>query len=261
MYFWAAKLLGALLDASIILIAVIVAGALATRARRWRLGLVLQSLAVFVVVLLAILPGGVWLALPLESRFPANPPLPADVIGIVALGGTERLSVSAARGAPSLSDPAPIAALIALGRRYPNAKLVFTGGSSASSKPSLTESEVVRAFLVELGIDGDRIIYEHRSRNTRENALFTRDLVHPKQGEHWILVGQAISLPRAIGSFRAVGWDIIPFPAGYFTADPRQGLSAPELAGGLTLASVAVHEWVGLLVYRLLGYTSEIFPG
>jgi uncharacterized SAM-binding protein YcdF (DUF218 family) len=261
MYFWPAKLLGALIDPSIILMALMAAGGLATIARRWRLGLILQGVALSMVVLLGILPGGVWFALPLESRFPANPTLPDEIVGIVALGGTERLGVSTARGEPSLSDPAPIAALVALGRRYPNAKLVFTGGSSAFGRPSLSESDVVRDFLVELGIDGDRILYENRSRNTRENAVFTRDLVHPKAGEHWIMVAQAISLPRAIGAFRAVGWDTIPFPAGYFTAGPPQALSPPDLAGGLKLASVAMHEWVGLLVYRLMGYTSEIFPG
>jgi uncharacterized SAM-binding protein YcdF (DUF218 family) len=259
MYFWAAKLGGALLDLAVVLVALITAGAIAMRARRWRLGLAFQGLAVSTIGVLGFLPGAVWLAAPLESRYPADPALPRDIAGIVALGGTERLTISAARGQPSLSDPSPIAALVALGRRYPNAKLVFTGGSAAR-KPSLTESEVVRDFLAELGVDGERILYEDRSRNTRENAVLTYNLIRPKPGEHWILVAQAISLPRAIGAFRAVGWDMIPFPAGYLTAGLPTGLSAPDLAGGLTIASVAVHEWVGLLVYRFLGYSQEIFP-
>lgn len=179
----------------------------------------------------------------------------------MALGGTERMATSSGRGQPTLDDPTPIAALIELGRRYPDAKLVFTGGSSSLKEQLFTESDVVRHFLDELGVDGNRIIYEAQSRNTRENAVFTRDLVQPKPGENWILVGQAISLPRAIGVFRAVGWDMIPYPAGYFTTGAPESIWPPDLAGGLKLASLAAHEWVGLVVYRLMGYTDEIYPG
>jgi hypothetical protein len=113
--------------------------------------------------------------------------------------GTKRVTASNRCETPLLDDPTSIAALIELGRRYPDAKLVFTGVSSELEKspsPNRTSS---------LGIPGDRIIYEAWSRNTRENAVFTRDLVPEEAGEHWILVVQAISLPRALGSFRAVG--------------------------------------------------------
>ena len=260
MFFPVSKLLGPFADPSAILMALILAGAVAAIMRRRRLASILQGIAAALIVLLGVLPGGAWLIAPLESRFPANPALPDTVAGIVALGGTERVATSRGRGQPSLSDPAPIAALIELGRRYPDAKLVFTGGSGSREEPPLTEADVVRSFLDQVGSDGNRIIYEARSRNTRENAVFTRDLIHPKPGERWILVGEAISLPRAVGAFRAVGWDMIPFPAGYSTAGTPESLWPPDLVNGLKLASVAAHEWVGLAVYWALGYTSEIFP-
>jgi hypothetical protein len=74
------------------------------------------------------------------------------------------------------------------------------------------------------------------------------------------LVGQAISLPRALGSFRAVGWDMIPYPAGYYSAGAPH-IWPPDLATGLKLAALAAHVWAALILYRLMGYTNDIFPG
>jgi len=238
----------------------IIIGALAALLRRRRLAALCQGVALLIVVVLGILPGGLWLALPLEERFPIEPPLPEHVSGIIALGGTERLAQTAAWGQPRLSDPSPIAALIALGRQYPEAKLVFSGGGSSPRNPAVSEAEIVRAFLSEMGINGDRITYERQARNTYENATRTRDLIRPKAGETWILVTQAISMPRAIGVFRKLGWDVIPYPAGYFSGDRTGGLSLDPL-GGLTLASLAIHEWVGLVAYRFMGFTDTLFPG
>lgn len=213
-----------------------------------------------IIVLFGVLPGGTWLALPLETRFPANPPLPAHVAGIIALGGSENLSGTAAWGQPVITDPQPIAALISLGRRYPGAALVFSGGGSTPGAPHLTESDVVHSFLTEFGINGNQIIYEKRSRNTLENAVYTHQLVLPKPGDRWILVAEAISMPRAVGVFRQAGWQVIPFPAGYLTRSTNPDLLSFDLTGGLRLAGLALHEWVGLLVYRVMGYTDAFFP-
>jgi uncharacterized SAM-binding protein YcdF (DUF218 family) len=228
--------------------------------RRVRAAIVLQGVAASIAALLGVMPGGYWLTIPLETWFPANPALPEHVAGIIALGGTERVAQSEAWGQPTLSDPTPIAALISLGRRYPEAKLVFSGGGQSRPNGTLTEADVVRTFLDEIGIGGDRVIYEPRSRNTFENAAFSRDLIHPNAGDRWILVTQATSMPRAVAAFRHAGWDVIPFPAGYVTDREPGFLLSFRLRSGLSLASIALHEWGGLIVYRLMGYTDELFP-
>jgi len=254
------RALGSLLDPETLLGAAVIVGAIAGWFSR-RLATVLGMAAVALVVTFGILPGAVWLALPLETRFPSDPLLPEQVAGIIALGGTERLSQSEAWKRPIFNDPSPIAAMVALGRRYPQAKLVFSGGAGAPQRHTITEADVVRQFLKEIGAESDRVVYEEKSRNTFENALLTRDIVKPQPSERWILITQAISLPRAVAVFRHLGWNVVPFPAGYLS----DGQAAPDvsfhLADGLKLASLAIHEWGGLLVYRLLGYTDELFPG
>ena len=58
---------------------------------------------------------------------------------------------------------------------------------------------------------------EDQSRNTRENAIFTRRLVDPKPGERWLLVTSAWHMPRAIGVFRKAGFEIEAFPVDYLS--------------------------------------------
>ena len=260
MFFMLSSSFGGIADPATLLAFVILCGGVTALARCWRLAALFQGIGVAIVLLFGILPGANWLALPLESRFPASPDLPSDVAGIIALGGTERVEQSAVWGQPTLNDPGPIAALMNLGHRYPQAKLVFTGGIRAANDSGLTEASVVRDFVNELGANAASILFEDRARNTRENAVITYELLHPKPGEHWILVCQAIGMPRAVGAFRRAGWDVIPFPAGYLTGSKHSAALSFDLLGGLNLAYLAVHEWIGLIVYRLIGYTDEMFP-
>ena len=123
-----------------------------------------------------------------------------------------------------------------------------------------TKSDVVRDFVNELGANAASILYDDRARNTHENATLTYELVHPKPGERWILICQAIGMPRAVGAFRRTGWDVIPFPAGYVSGSKRPVALSFDLLGGLSLAYFAAHEWGGLIAYRLMGYTDEVFP-
>jgi uncharacterized SAM-binding protein YcdF (DUF218 family) len=67
-------------------------------------------------------------------------------------------------------------------------------------------------------------------------------------------------MPRAVGAFRAVDWPVIPYPVD-FKVDPRTGLRANfSLVDGLGSSTIAGKEWAGLLGYRLLGWTRELFP-
>lgn len=254
------RLLGRLLEPLILLTILVLAGVVAILFQRLRAALLLQLVTLAVLIVFGILPGGAWLTLPLEHRFAANPALPPRVDGIIVLGGTERIAQSALSHAPMFSDEAPILALLALGHRYPEAKLVFSGGMHPRNAPAPTEADIVRQFFQTIGVADSRVIYEARSRNTEENAVFSRDLVHPAATETWILVTEAISMPRAVATFRHAGWHVIPYPAGYL-ANTDRGLSATlDLFGELRLASLALHEWGGLIAYRLMGYTDELFP-
>jgi uncharacterized SAM-binding protein YcdF (DUF218 family) len=105
-----------------------------------------------------------------------------------------------------------------------------------------------------------QVTLESRSRNTAENAAFTKDLVKPAPGERWLLVTSAQHMPRAVGCFRKVGFQVEAYPVGWHT--DRQGLlSVPRaFGGGLAQFDAAAYEWIGLVAYWITGKTAEFLP-
>jgi uncharacterized SAM-binding protein YcdF (DUF218 family) len=187
--------------------------------------------------------------------------MPNRVDGIIVLGGAVNPPLAANRGEPSVNDAAErILALADLGRRYPDAKLVFTGGSGSLWGGKYREGEVMRAALEQAGLDTGRVQFENESRNTWENAVFSRDLVAPKPGETWLLVTSAWHMPRSVGIFRRIGWPVTPYPVDYRSRDDGKPYLLFELDANLMQAGFAVREWIGLAAYRLMDRTDSLFP-
>jgi len=229
----------------------------ATSGRKGR-GLVAGVTLAFFAV--ALLPVGDWLALPLENRFPAPRALPERIDGILLLGGAVDTSITLSHGQVALSDAAErITTTLALARRYPEARVVLSGGNGEMIPTVLTEAEATSALLISDGLEPSRITLEARSRNTIENAIFSKQVAEPRSGEVWLLVTSALHMPRAMGCFRHVGWEVDPYPVDY-----RTGMGwtpdAFDFAGRLELVEQAAREWVGLAAYRLLGRIDVLFP-
>ena len=69
-------------------------------------------------------------------------------------------------------------------------------------------------------------------------------------------------MPRAVGVFRHVGFDVIPFPVDFRTRDVGD-VWRPfgRIGAGLERADLAAKEWIGLVAYRLTGRSAALFPG
>jgi uncharacterized SAM-binding protein YcdF (DUF218 family) len=108
---------------------------------------------------------------------------------------------------------------------------------------------------------GDRFIFEETSRTTWENAVNTRELVKPTPGERWLLVTSSFHMPRSVGAFRKVGFEVEAYPVDWRTRGWRDATQAfNRVSAGLSRADVAIHEWRGLLTYWLVGRSSALFP-
>ncbi|MDO9425984.1 MAG: YdcF family protein [Methylobacterium sp.] len=263
MFFPLSKLIFFVLTPSNALILAVVAGALLIalgRGRRFGGGLVLAAALGLLVA--GFSPLALWVALPLEERFPAFVDDGTPVAGIVVLGGGIETRLSAARDQLVLNEAGERQiALADLARRYPDARLAFAGGNAGLRPGEVSESEIVGRTADGLGLPRTRLILEDRSRNTRENAAFTAALVKPKPGERWLLVTSAWHMPRAVGCFRAAGFTVAAYPVDYRTAGPRDAVRFNSFASdGLALLDVVVKEWIGLAAYRLAGYTDAWMP-
>jgi uncharacterized SAM-binding protein YcdF (DUF218 family) len=234
------------------------------RRRATRKPLMLAALGAVGLVLCGFGPVGFWLAHPLEARFPPLRPLPEAVAGFIVLGGGVRLQDRTHSGMLSVNDAGDrILALGDLARRYPTAKIVMSGGSGNlfDDADSKGEAELVQQHADMLGVDPARIIMENRSRSTYENALDTRRLVRPGDGELWLLVTSAWHMPRAVGAFRKAGFPVTAYPVDFHTPGRNYAWRLfPEMARGLHLTDIMTKEWIGLAAYRLMGRTDALLP-
>lgn len=232
--------------------------ALLAAGRRWGRWPALLGVGWYAAVLLT--PLAAWLTLPLEDRFP-RPAAPPRVDGVVVLGGAVETRLTEGRGIPSLNGAAErMTEAVALARRFPEARIVFSGATGSPMPGALTEAEVARRLWNSLGLDGPRVLYEDRSRNTWENATETHALLRPRPGETWLLVTSASHMPRSVGCFRRAGWTVVPWPVNYSTLPGGAGWFDAPLSQRLGQAEWAIREYVGLLAYHLLGRTDALFP-
>lgn len=133
--------------------------------------------------------------------------------------------------------------------------IVMTGGSGDLFDPDFKEAELMRAFAVEFGVPKDKVLVETESRNTRENVLYTKKLLDKIQAKKVILVTSAFHLPRALGLLKKAGIHAVPVASDFYVTDNRYDpFSFIPHPGSLSLSSVAVKEYLGLFVYRLMGW-------
>ncbi len=198
---------------------------------------------------------------PLENRFPQQDAATAPVAGVIVLGG----AIGVARGDIVMNYAAArMTKAVELARLHPQARVAFTGGGANLLSPVIkTEADGAKLLFEGLGLAPERLILEDRSRNTVENARFTRALVQPKPGERWLLVTSAWHMPRAMGVFRKAGFAVEAFPVDYLSENEPADFLRPyrKASRGLDIADDGFKEWAGLLAYWLAGYTDALFPG
>ena len=265
-------LLWSLASPSQLLFAITIAGALlqvftrgtAGPPTRWaRTGFALTMTGGFGLLLFGLLPTSHSLGRTLESWVPVAGQLPGDVTGIILLAGSERPAASEAYGEPHLGDDATrYVAALRLAERYPDARVVFSGGprTEPGKGPLGTQSAVAAEILVSVGLDPARLTFESESRDSCDHPRNVRALVHPQPGEHWVVITSAMHMPRVMACFQAAGWgDVIPYPTDY-KLSPGWGAGTFRVVANLALLDVVAHEWLGLVYYRLTGRTQVLLP-
>jgi uncharacterized SAM-binding protein YcdF (DUF218 family) len=263
LFFIFSKTIGVMLLPINFLIGLGVLGAVLLATRVAWLGRRLVVASILLLAVFGFSPLGNLLLYPLEQRFPPWDATGGAPDGIIVLGGPVDPDLSAAHHTPAVTNsPDRMITAAALARRYPNARLVYTGGSARLISNDAKEADYAADIFESLGIAKSRLIMERLSRNTAENAAFTKDLVKPRDGERWLLVTSAFHMPRSVGLFRKVGFTVEPYPVDWRVGGRGDLLSFNNVAGdGLDRTNTAVREWMGLVAYRLTGRIDELLPG
>ncbi|WP_158809460.1 YdcF family protein [Beijerinckia sp. L45] len=262
MFFILSKLLGLVFQPVNFIALAMLAGLLLWWAGWVRTGRAILATATVIFVLGCFSPASQLLLRTLEDRFPNPPASMAAPTGIIVLGGAMNEELSLARGEISMNAAATrMTAGVALALRYPSARLVFTGGSADVRQVGRDEAEGAHRLWLSLGIPEARMSFESKSRNTFENAVFTRELVKPKPGEQWLLVTSAWHMPRSVSIFRQADFPVTAYPVDYRSfGDGRDWKPSFNAIESLEKLDTALHEWAGLLAYRITGKTDALFP-
>ena len=136
-------------------------------------------------------------------------------------------------------------------------KIIFTGGSGRILHPEMREGEYIKRYLLLMGVPEKDFIIESKSQNTRENALFTKNLIDEKKLKgRFLLITSAFHMRRSLNCFETVGMEVTPYSTDRY-AGPRKfefdHLFIPNTSA-LNDWTVLIHEVVGYITYKVIGY-------
>lgn len=227
------------------------------------------SLAVLFFLFFGILPLGTYALYYLENQYSKIYPVDLagqeeaqnDIDGIILLGGMLDVERSAYHKKPIYNRNANrLLEFIALHRQYPDAKAVITGGPGGLFNHDAKPSNYIKQTLESLGVDPRKINFEINSRNTFENAIYSKQKINPSEGEKWILVTSAYHMPRAVSVFCGAGWPVIPYPVGHIvTQDQISLLRVPDILAEFQHLDIALKEGIGIIAYRAFNKSSHSF--
>jgi uncharacterized SAM-binding protein YcdF (DUF218 family) len=261
MFFILSKTVGLLLRPSILLFVIGIIGLLLCITPWRRIGRRLAIGAFALLILLGVSPIAQMLGHALESRFPKWDAARGAPDGVVVLGGVILPGLSRVHGEPVVfGDAGRVLAIAKLAREFPNARFIYSGGDGTLAGKGGAEADYVPPLMDMFGVAPERVILEPRSRNTAENAAFSKQVAQPKPGERWLLVTSAQHMPRSMGAFRQAGFPVEAYPVAWRTGLRYQFRFGLNVAENLTRLDSAVNEWAGLSIYWLTGRSSALWP-
>lgn len=214
-------------------------------------------------------PVGTWALNMLEERFPiqTDPAHMNDgnpIAGILVLGGSVNTVLTRERNQVQVGGNIErLTEFMRLARLHPEAQLAYVGGQGLVFDLKPTEADVSKRFLQDLGMNTEAVWFEDRSRNTQEGARLSYEHLQPGV-KPWVLITSARHMPRAVGLFRKVGWNVVAYPVDYATMPGEQSGRTmswqPSWPGDLNIAYEALYEWGALTFAWLRQKTDTLFP-
>ena len=184
--------------------------------------------------------------------------------GIIILGGAiSGEDVAHDRGEVSIHAAAErVTKGLELIRNYPNKPFIFSGFSGRVNPRGMTEADAFKQLINEQGLaehTQGRSFFEKQSRNTFENAVYSKKIIEALNQENksevqkpWLLITSASHMYRSVKVFEKQGLPVIAVPVDYQTANTLQWREF-NLTGGAFLWNTLLHEYIGLVAYQVTG--------
>jgi len=227
----------------------------------------INFITLILFILIIILPNGTYLLWKLENSYSKPEILPSKIDGIFILGGGTNELLTHQHDQMNLNESVErLTESAELIKKFPNAKIVYSGGTPtlSKSKPKFTGVDVAKMFYTRLGIDVNNIIFEDESRNTYENFLLSKKFIENPNNEKWLLVTSAFHMKRAMSVAEKLELNFIPYPVDFISRKNYPWMRLYLTSGGGFLANMnnfhlAAHEYVGIVVYYLTKKGKKIY--
>lgn len=135
-------------------------------------------------------------------------------------------------------------------------KILLTGGNGSILQDLASEATEMRQFLVKIGVPDSAIIVESKSRNTYENAIFTKEILEESYpNARCLLITSAWHMPRSKAIFEKAGMPFDVFSVDYLSE--RTKLTPDDILPdklGFYHWELLIKEWVGYWGYWAKGY-------
>jgi uncharacterized SAM-binding protein YcdF (DUF218 family) len=186
----------------------------------------------------------------LESGFDVSPDVTGDCIILLGGGIIDRVPDFSGFGAPTDSMLARIVTAVRVQKKL-DVPIIVSGAKMYGNLSS--EAQIAKRFMVDLGVVEGQIILEENARDTYENAKYAQEICLKKNYQKPILITSAFHMKRALLSFKKVGLDVTPYPAGFRSKNIQNvgWFGYLPRSGSLEATSDALHEYLGILFYRL----------
>ena len=222
--------------------------------RRWmpRFSFFFSVLCIFVLIAASAPVVSNYLVSRLENQHPVLQSLPADTKAVIVLGFGH--SYAPQRPINSILNPVALSRLteaVRLWKTNPTSTLIVSGAPQSTDEPS--HAEMMEQMALELGVSPNRIIRFDNTYDTEDEIVSAVKLMAEEvaDDERLVVVSSATHLPRAamLLSQHSVVYSLA--PAEFLVSD---GIYHMPSAYVLLSTDRAVHEWVGVLWYRLRNF-------
>ena len=206
-------------------------------------------------ILIVFLPTGTYMLWKLESKYPKPKIMNNKIDGILILGaGIDEFKTYQHQQVILNDRIERITESAKLIKKFPNAKIIFSGGNGTFSKPKIEASELAKNFYKQMGVKTDKIIFENKSRNTYENLVFSKSFINNTKEEKWLLVTSAYHMKRAISVAKKLNLDFIPYPVDFMlnkNFNWKFWYHKIYFLNNMKDFQLASHEYIGLFAYYL----------
>ncbi|MFH1603009.1 MAG: YdcF family protein [Pseudomonadota bacterium] len=126
--------------------------------------------------------------------------------------------------------------------------ILVSGGAPFGGRP---EGEAMKE-AIERDFHGRVQWLDNASRDTAENAAYSATILKAASVKRIALVSHGWHLPRAVELYERQGLEVLAAPTGFSTRAPSLFAQALPSADSLYKSSIALHEWLGILVQHLM---------